>query len=129
MRLTLNVENDCCFSRLRQASVLECGVDAPDVNYVDSYVNASGFPASPQRPGVARSASALGYAMTNAACLDYACCLAPGSVGAAMYSGNAFIGELKRQANNDPALRQVLAGHSVEKINHLNAMLSGPAPS
>jgi hypothetical protein len=126
------VENDCCFlDDMRRASVLDCGSPTlPDALYSDSYCSASGFPGIYNVPGGCFSFGIvlLGYAMTNAACLDYACCLSPGSVGAQMYSGNAFIGELKRQAQNDPQLRQVLAGHKPEAINHLNAMLSGPPP-
>jgi hypothetical protein len=127
------VENDCCFlDDMRRASVLDCGTPTlPDALYADSYAGgAGGFPGVYNIPAGCFSFGIvlLGYALTNAACLDFACCLAPGSVGAQMYSGNAFIGELRRQANNDPQLRQVLAGHKPEAINHLNAMLSGPPP-
>lgn len=129
------VENDCCFlDDMRRASVLDCGSPTlPDANYADEYCNASGFPGIYNVPGGCLSFGIVltGYALTAEACLGYALSLTPGSVASNLLAGNAYVGDLMRKANNgsDSKLRQVLAGHQAEQINHLNQMLSGSPPA
>ncbi len=121
------VENDCVFlPDMERASVLECGSPTlPDANYEDRYVNASGFPGVYNVPGGALSLGVVlsGYALTPTACLDYMLSVSPGSIQAQMLAGNPFGNELVRKAANDPALRQVLAGHKEEARNHFQQML------
>ena len=127
------VDNDCCFlPDMERASVLTCGEPIlPDVNYADEFCNASGFPGVYNVPGGCISLGVVltGYALTPSACLDYMLSTQPGSVQGQMLSGNSYGSELMRKAHSDPALRQVLAGHQVENVNHFQQMLAGPPQS